>query len=714
MQINCYVPITVRVVGEPTQEQLEALGQALARTVAAQLATAERVLAERVPAERHRGEAVERPSARERYGPGRDAAKDQFAQVPGYDDGGRPIAVPVVRRARPQGGAPTEPTGTHGAAPTGTHGADAGLPFEDRLLLEASRFLEIDGRRDMALLQRVVNWYADTVNDEAFRDALRRDGLDSFLRGVRERLVREQPTPSATLGADTIRMIYGVTPEEPEYWRSLSFEDRRAPIRVSDRTRAILHDRTVVIEGPGDQHDDRVIVHDNSWEMTPQALHAFLVQMVGGRLTPFEENLVANWNSLRPIPQFDGPQIVAYYLKSGGSGCREHRIHDPNGDVVAYWTTEAALVNEGLGLIDYLLMAHAALRLGGLALRAGARIVASGASSELAQNTLFALRLTTRRLGRGLGAAMEGAEAGIDVPGVGAGRTTPALVELEREPSAIAPEAHRAPPSATAPRTVPPTRTQTVAPESSAAPTAAEPVSTAPAATPRAPAAAVPRGASPRPTVRGAQAVRNAVRVVAVTAVDHTGVRRVISGDGTPDGQTDVDRADDRSWEQTFDHSPSTTTIAPGQGVVTTAPEVAAGFTPGQVTALRRILAKRFDQSDISVLQRLWDAAARAGDAAILTASNSRHLFNLQRNRFWRRVAADPSARSLFTDAGCGFSDGAPYLTVNGRRITITIDHVIERQAAPQLALTASNLRLAFSRENSVVLRLLNQLDPFQ
>jgi hypothetical protein len=51
---------------------------------------------------------------------------------------------------------------------------------------------------------------------------------------------------------------------------------------------------------------------------------------------------------------------------------------------------------------------------------------------------------------------------------------------------------------------------------------------------------------------------------------------------------------------------------------------------------------------------------------------------------------------------------------LNGRRIVLTLDHIVERQSAPSLALTASNLRLAFSRENSVVLRLLNQLDPFQ
>jgi hypothetical protein len=162
-----------------------------------------------------------------------------------------------------------------------------------------------------------------------------------------------------------------------------------------------------------------------------------------------------------------------------------------------------------------------------------------------------------------------------------------------------------------------------------------------------------------------------------------------------------------------FDESPSNVTISPGQGVVTTAPEVAAGFLRSQVAALRRILAKPFSHADISVLRQLWDDAARPGDAAILNQANSRNLFDLQRNRFWRRVAADPTARKLFTDAGCQFAGGAPYLVVRGDRIVVTIDHIVERQLNPQLALTASNLRLAFSRENSVVLRLLNQLDPF-
>ena len=42
----------------------------------------------------------------------------------------------------------------------------------------------------------------------------------------------------------------------------------------------------------------------------------------------------------------------------------------------------------------------------------------------------------------------------------------------------------------------------------------------------------------------------------------------------------------------------------------------------------------------------------------------------------------------------------------------MTIDHIIERQTNPLLALDPANLRLSFWRENTVLLRLLNELDP--
>jgi hypothetical protein len=201
-------------------------------------------------------------------------------------------------------------------------------------------------------------------------------------------------------------------------------------------------------------------------------------------------------------------------------------------------------------------------------------------------------------------------------------------------------------------------------------------------------------------------------RTVTVTAVDSAG-HQVVSTLTTPTGDKALDKEIDEAWAKTFDTSVSETPLTPGQGVVSLPPEVAAGFTSEHVVAFHRILGKSFSKDEIKVLSDLWDTAARPGDAASLTANNSRYLFDLQRNRFWTRVASDPQAKALFTDAGCQFSGGAPYYLLNGRRITITIDHIIERQTVPQLALTASNLQLSFSRENSVVLRLLNQLSPF-
>jgi 5-methylcytosine-specific restriction endonuclease McrA len=49
----------------------------------------------------------------------------------------------------------------------------------------------------------------------------------------------------------------------------------------------------------------------------------------------------------------------------------------------------------------------------------------------------------------------------------------------------------------------------------------------------------------------------------------------------------------------------------------------------------------------------------------------------------------------------------------DGREIQMTIDHIIERQANPGRALDPSNLRIAFTRENTFMLRRLNELDPF-
>jgi hypothetical protein len=97
---------------------------------------------------------------------------------------------------------------------------------------------------------------------------------------------------------------------------------------------------------------------------------------------------------------------------------------------------------------------------------------------------------------------------------------------------------------------------------------------------------------------------------------------------------------------------------------------------------------------------------------------NSRRLFNNHRARFWRLVRNDATARSLFTDAGCVF-EGEPttapfHRMPDGSKFFMTIDHIVERQTAPTRALDPANLRIVSRLENTVTLRLLHALDPFQ
>ncbi|MEU9347837.1 hypothetical protein AB0D74_42245 [Streptomyces sp. NPDC048278] len=93
MRIDCHVPITLRIVGVPTDDQLEAAGRALTRAVTARLTEAERLLADR---HGHRGATP--LEIRDPYEPGRDGAGGYA--VPSYDDHGHPVAVPVREGAR--------------------------------------------------------------------------------------------------------------------------------------------------------------------------------------------------------------------------------------------------------------------------------------------------------------------------------------------------------------------------------------------------------------------------------------------------------------------------------------------------------------------------------------------------------------------------------------------------------------------------------------
>ncbi|MEU9408295.1 hypothetical protein AB0E08_21755 [Streptomyces sp. NPDC048281] len=116
MRIDCHVPITLRIVGVPTDDQLEAAGRALTRAVTARLTEAERLLADRHG--RDCGTAVE---VKEPYDADRQGAEGYA--VPSFGDGGKPVAVPDGQGASAPAGA--EPTGTGAAEPVATPAAEA-------------------------------------------------------------------------------------------------------------------------------------------------------------------------------------------------------------------------------------------------------------------------------------------------------------------------------------------------------------------------------------------------------------------------------------------------------------------------------------------------------------------------------------------------------------------------------------------------------------
>ncbi|MGV8965789.1 MAG: eCIS core domain-containing protein [Cellulomonas sp.] len=147
------------------------------------------------------------------------------------------------------------------------------------------------------------------------------------------------------------------------------------------------------------------------------------------------------------------------------------------------------------------------------------------------------------------------------------------------------------------------------------------------------------------------------------------------------------------------------------------APEIAAGVARAHVRPLGALLGAAFDTPGLQRLEQVWLRVTNPGEIASLTLGNSRRLFDNQRRRFWRAVADDPAAARLFSDAGMVFGrpGSAPlYVLANGGRVRATIDHVVERQSVPGRALDPTNLQLSLTRENTVLLRLINALDPFQ
>ena len=145
-------------------------------------------------------------------------------------------------------------------------------------------------------------------------------------------------------------------------------------------------------------------------------------------------------------------------------------------------------------------------------------------------------------------------------------------------------------------------------------------------------------------------------------------------------------------------------------------PEISYGFTQAEVAGARRLVGRPID--GIGPIGRIWRRVTNPGEPGQLTLQNSRRLFDNQRGRFWRAVRQDAAARQMFEDAGFRFRGEATTAPVkelsNGETMQATIDHIVERQTDPTLALDPTNLRVSTRLENTVVLRQVTAQDRFQ
>lgn len=177
----------------------------------------------------------------------------------------------------------------------------------------------------------------------------------------------------------------------------------------------------------------------------------------------------------------------------------------------------------------------------------------------------------------------------------------------------------------------------------------------------------------------------------------------------------------------------ATTTQSPAPAVTAQAPttvassaEAALGMSASQRAAARGAFSGNLTSPDNAPLGAVWNQVANPGEAATLTAANSRRLFNNHRNRFWRAVRRNPAALQLIRNMGGTFPEernggaldpnatSVPEINLaGGVRLRISLDHEVERQTAPNRALDPNNLRLSTVLENTVLLRQLHDQDPF-
>jgi hypothetical protein len=172
--------------------------------------------------------------------------------------------------------------------------------------------------------------------------------------------------------------------------------------------------------------------------------------------------------------------------------------------------------------------------------------------------------------------------------------------------------------------------------------------------------------------------------------------------------------------------APSAPTQGPTASTVAPNVETELGMTAAQREAARGAFSGNLTSPANAPLGAVWNQVAVPGQAATLTPANSRRLFDLHRTRFWRAVRRDPAALQVIRNLGGTFPEernggtldptasSVPEIDLaGGIRLRISLDHEVERQTAPNLALDPNNLRLSTVRENTVLLRQLHEQDPF-
>ena len=97
-QINCHIPIKLRLVGTPSESQLEQLGQTLTRSLHERITFAERTIASRYNLSTV-GAATE---LRESYDPARVEIDGSAYQIPSYDRHGSPVSMRLTEPAKPK------------------------------------------------------------------------------------------------------------------------------------------------------------------------------------------------------------------------------------------------------------------------------------------------------------------------------------------------------------------------------------------------------------------------------------------------------------------------------------------------------------------------------------------------------------------------------------------------------------------------------------